>query len=68
VRSVATQYRLGFVPLQRERFDLVMRRRDYFQPPMQALLAFIRTASFAARAHDLGGYDIAGAGRVVFNA
>lgn len=68
VRSVATQYRLGFVPLQRERFDLVMRRRDYFEPPLQALLAFTRTDAFAARARDLGGYEIAGIGRVVFNA
>lgn len=68
VRAVATQYRLGFVPLQRERFDLVMRRRDYFEPPMQALLAFARTPGFAARARDLGGYDIAGTGGIVFNA
>lgn len=68
VRSVATQFRLGFVPLLRERFDLVMRRRDYFEPPVQALLAFARTDAFAARAGDLGGYDVAGIGRVVFNA
>jgi molybdate-binding protein len=68
VRSVATQYRLGFVPLQRERFDLVMRRRDYFEPPVQTLLAFARTPGFCARAADLGGYDVGATGRVVFNA
>lgn len=68
VRPVATQYRLGFVPLRRERFDLVMRRRDYFEPPVQALLAFARTPAFAARAADLGGYDIARLGTVVWNA
>jgi putative molybdopterin biosynthesis protein len=67
IRSVATQFRLGFVPLHRERFDLVMRRRDYFEPPMQKLLEFARTPGFAARAADLGGYDVAGAGRVAFN-
>ncbi len=68
VRSVATQFRLGFVPLQTERFDLVMRRRDYFEPPMQALLAFARTPAFAARAADLQGYDLRELGRVVLNA
>ena len=67
IRSVATQFRLGFVPLQRERFDLVMHRRDYFEPPMQALLGFSRTPGFAARAADLGGYDVQGVGHVVFN-
>lgn len=67
IRSVATQFRLGFVPLHKERFDLVMRRRDYFEPPMQALLEFSRTAGFTARAADLGGYDVQGVGRVVFN-
>jgi excisionase family DNA binding protein len=67
IRSVATQFRLGFVPLQKERFDLVMRRRDYFEPPMQALLGFTRTPGFAARAADLGGYDVQGVGSVVFN-
>jgi putative molybdopterin biosynthesis protein len=67
IRSVATQFRLGFVPLHKERFDLVMRRRDFFEPPMQALLDFARTPAFAARAADLGGYDVDGTGRVVFN-
>ncbi len=64
---MATQFRLGFVLLHRERFVLVMRRRDYFEPPMQALLAFTRSPGFAARAADLGGYDVGGVGRVVFN-
>jgi len=67
IRSVATQFRLGFVPLHRERFDLVMRRRDYFEPPMQTLLEFARSPGFAARAADLGGYDVQGVGKVVFN-
>jgi excisionase family DNA binding protein len=68
VRSVATQFSLGFVPLHKERFDLVMRRRDYFEPPLQKLLSFTRTPAFARRAEDFGGYDVTGVGRVVFNA
>lgn len=68
IRAVATQFRLGFVPLQRERFDLVMHRRDYFEPPMQALLAFTRAPGFSARAAELGGYDVSEVGRVVHNA
>ncbi|HSF62915.1 MAG TPA: helix-turn-helix transcriptional regulator [Paracoccaceae bacterium] len=59
---------LGFLPLVTdERFDLVMARRDYFDPPVQALLAFARTEAFARRAAHLGGYDLTGHGQVCWN-
>lgn len=67
VAAVARQFRLGFLPLVRERFDLVLRRRDYFEPPVQALLAFARTSAFAERARDMGGYDVSGLGTVRYN-
>jgi hypothetical protein len=47
--------------------DLVAFRRDVFEPPLQALLAWTRTPEFSAEARKLGGYDITNAGRVVFN-
>jgi excisionase family DNA binding protein len=67
VETVARQFRLGFVPLFRERYDLAVWRRDYFEPAMQKLLAFCRTAAFAQRAAELGGYDVAGLGQVHYN-
>lgn len=68
IKGVARRFRLAFIPLHRERFDLVMRRRDYFEPPVQKLLAFARRPAFAVYAKELGGYDVANTGRVVFNA
>jgi excisionase family DNA binding protein len=67
IRAEANARGLDFVPLVRERFDLVMARRDFFDPPLQALLAFARGAAFAARAARMGGYDIGQTGRVAFN-
>jgi excisionase family DNA binding protein len=67
IRAEAASRGLGFVPLLRERFDLVMARRQYFEPPVQALLGFARGTAFAARAARLGGYDIAETGRVAFS-
>ena len=61
-RAVATG--LDFVPLTWERFDLAMRHRDYFRPPLQAFLRFVATPAFAARARELGGYDVSAAGQV----
>lgn len=63
-RSVANAAGLGFVPLIWERFDLVMRRRDHFRPPLQAFLGFLRTPALVARAGEFGGYDVGEAGEV----
>ncbi|MDG3041271.1 helix-turn-helix transcriptional regulator [Roseicyclus marinus] len=59
---------MGFIPLVRdESFDLAMTRREFFEPPIQSLLAFARTDAFARRAAHLGGYDISDLGRVLWN-
>ena len=63
-RSVAETHGLDFLPLKLERFDLLMRQRDYFRAPMQALLGLLREARFAARARDLGGLDVGDAGAI----
>jgi putative molybdopterin biosynthesis protein len=67
IEAAARAQGLSFIPLAVERLDLVLRRREYFEPPVQALLAFLRTPDFAAHAKTLGGYDIATTGRVIFN-
>jgi len=63
-RSVAETAGLGFVPLVWERFDLVMRQRDYFLPGLQALFRFLRTEGFHTRGRELTGYDTGEAGEV----
>lgn len=67
IGAVAGLFRLDFVPLHEENFDLVVDRHAYFAEPLQALLAFVRTPAFAARAETLGGYDISALGSVVWN-
>lgn len=63
-RAVAQAAGLDFVPLAWERFDLALRQRDYFLPPLQRLFAFMRTAAFRERAAELGGYDLADSGGI----
>ena len=65
-RAVAAAAGLAFVPIVWEPFDLLLRQRDYFQPPMQALARFMRSDALAARAQELGGYDVTEAGAVRF--
>jgi excisionase family DNA binding protein len=68
VEAAAHRHGLGFVPLCKERFDLGMRRRAYFQPNLQALFRFARTERFRRKAEDLGGYDLGGHGDIRYNA
>ncbi|RMD60935.1 MAG: helix-turn-helix domain-containing protein [Alphaproteobacteria bacterium] len=67
VEAVARSLKLDFVPLAEERYDLLLRRRDYFEPPVQTLFAFARTDAFRARADQMGGYDIRALGTVHYN-
>jgi excisionase family DNA binding protein len=68
VASVAHQFRLDFLPLHRERYDILVRRRDYFEAPFQTLLGFCRGEAFQARAGEMTGYGVSGLGRIVYNA
>jgi putative molybdopterin biosynthesis protein len=63
-RAAAMARGLSFIPLAWEHFDLVMRRRTYFEPGMQALLALVRTMEFSQHAATLGGLDVSDAGVV----
>lgn len=67
IEAAAGRFALDFVPLHVERLDLALRRHDYFEPPLQALLAVMRGSAFAEKARQLGGYAIEGLGEVVYN-
>jgi len=65
--ALAAQYRLPFLPVMEERFDLLVDRRAWFEPPMQKLLTFCRSTAFLARAKELDGYDVSQFGTVHYN-
>ncbi len=63
-RAVATAAGLDFIPLCNEHFDLLIRQRDYFRPPLQILLRLLTTDALASRARELGGVDVSLIGTV----
>jgi putative molybdopterin biosynthesis protein len=67
IEAVARQFGLGFHPLVEERFDLLVWRKAYFDPPFQKLVRFCSSAAFRRRAEDFGGYDVSNFGAVHFN-
>jgi putative molybdopterin biosynthesis protein len=67
VEAVALQFHLKFAPLIVERFDLLVWRRAYFEPPFQKFMRFCKSPAFLGRAGSLGGYDCSELGAVHFN-
>jgi molybdate-binding protein len=63
-RAAAKAAGLDFMPLLWENFDLVMRQRSYFKPPLQALLNFLSQPLLKQRAKNLAGYDTSPAGKI----
>jgi len=67
IEASARQFQLGFTALIVERFDLLIWRKAYFDPPFQKLIRFCASEPFERRAQEFGGYDIGGFGTVHFN-
>lgn len=67
LRCFAERYRLGFVPICVESYDLLIDRHAFFEPALQALWSFTRTAAFSAEANRYVGYDVTETGKVLFN-
>jgi molybdate transport repressor ModE-like protein len=65
LRAAAAEYRLGFVPLVRERYLLAVRARDLQRPPLLRLLDALRSPAFARLVRPLAGYQAAEAGTVL---
>lgn len=65
--SLASQYRMGFVPIISERYDLLVQRRAWFEPTWQSFIHFCRSAELQRHALELVGYDITDQFRVHYN-
>ena len=57
LQATAAQFALGFIPLFKERFDLVT-SADFFNRPMMRLIEeILNSREFKARVESLGGYE-----------
>jgi len=53
-----------FLPIRQERFDLIVRKENFFLPQVQALLALLRVEEFEKIAASLTGYDLKESGKI----
>ncbi len=66
IRAVAGLLDLDFLPLCRERFDLLIRRELFFEQGIQRFLGLLHEPAFHALAGELAGYDLSLSSRMVF--
>ncbi|NSX55576.1 helix-turn-helix transcriptional regulator [Parasulfitobacter algicola] len=67
LQAVAVQFKLDFLPVIEERFDLLIWRKSYFDPAFQTLFDFLKSDGFKKRAAEMTGYDITNLGTVHYN-
>ncbi len=56
---------IEFVPLQKERYDLVMRKEDLVKPHFQKVIAILHSTTFRNEVAGMGGYDISEMGKLM---
>jgi len=65
VYAAARALSLDFLPVARERYDLIIPRTFLDDPKIQAILAVIATPEFTTRVEALGGYETQLTGRIM---
>jgi molybdate-binding protein/DNA-binding transcriptional regulator YhcF (GntR family) len=64
IQAAARSYSLGFLPLFRERFDLVTYANTYHSPIMAPVIDIINSNDFKVAVGNLGGYDTSQTGKI----
>ena len=66
IRPVAELLGLDFIPLRWERFDLLIHRDRFFDPPVQRFMNLLHDPSFKKIANEYVGYDLSVCGKMIY--
>ncbi len=56
---------IEFIPLQTERYDLVIKKEDVNKAPFQAAIEILRSQEFRMELEGIGGYDLTNLGKFI---
>jgi putative molybdopterin biosynthesis protein len=56
---------IDFIPLQSERYELVIKKEDLDKPPFRAVIEILRSHEFKMELEGIGGYDLKEIGKIV---
>ena len=63
ILSAAKAFNLDFIPIAKERYDIICSAQFYSSPNMKKILDIIRSNSFRIKIFNLGGYDLSISGK-----
>lgn len=66
ISPVADLLGLDFLPLRWERFDLLINRERFFEPPIQKFVTLLHDPLFRAEAEKFSGYDMSLSGKMIY--
>jgi putative molybdopterin biosynthesis protein len=64
--AVSRLLNLFFIPITRERFDMILDQRTFFEAGVQALIEVLRSETFRSSVARLGNYDFKDSGKILY--
>ncbi len=64
--AVSQLLNLFFIPITRERFDMILDQRTFFEGGVQALIEVLRSETFRGSVARLGNYDFKDSGKILY--
>jgi putative molybdopterin biosynthesis protein len=65
--AVAKLLGLPFMPITRERFDMILDQRTFFYNGIQALIETLNSGEFRQRVETIGAYDFKDSGKILYS-
>jgi putative molybdopterin biosynthesis protein len=57
---------IDFIPLKKERYDLVVRKEDFQSPEIRTMVQIIQSIAFKNDFNQIGGYDTSDMGKIIY--
>lgn len=56
---------IDFIPIQKEQYDMILKKEDMNQPAVDAIFSILRSDDFKLELQGMGGYDLTELGKII---
>ena len=65
--AVSKLFGLSFIPITRERFDMILDKTTFFDKGIQAFIEVLNSPAFRKRVEKVGNYDFSNSGKILYS-
>ena len=65
--AVSKLFGLSFIPITRERFDMILDKTTFFDKGVQAFIEVLNSPAFRKRVEKVGNYDFSNSGKILYS-